>query len=179
MIIIGIDPGIATTGYGVIETPFLKLRTKTIKSKMKKAKVAKNTAGFSCLSYGLIKTTPSFTTAERLYKLSRELTKLINKYKPEALAIENVYFFKNLKTAMPVSQAKGVILLTAAKKKIPVFEFAPLQVKMVITGYGRAEKRQVQEMIRILLGLDKIPSPDDAADALGIAVCCALGIKQA
>ena len=91
--------------------------------------------------------------------------------------MENVYFFKNLKTAIPVSQAKGVILLTAAKKRIPVFEFTPLQVKMTITGYGRAEKKQVQEMIKILLRLDKIPSPDDAADALGIAICCALGIK--
>jgi crossover junction endodeoxyribonuclease RuvC len=177
MIIIGIDPGIATTGFGVIKTPFLKLSTKIIKSQAKKAKIIKKTTGFSCLGYGLIKTASSLAPAERLYKLNRELNKLINIYKPEVLAIENVYFFKNLKTAMPVSQAKGVILLTAAKKKIPVVEFTPLQVKMVITGYGRAEKRQVQEMIRVLLALDKIPSPDDAADALGIAICCALGIK--
>jgi crossover junction endodeoxyribonuclease RuvC len=179
MIIIGVDPGIATTGYGVIKTPFLKSGAKTTESKARKAETAKKTRGFSCLSYGLIKTTPRLAPAERLYKLSRELNKVINKYRPEVLAIESIYFFKNLKTAMPVSQAKGVILLTAAKKKIPVFEFTPLQVKMVITGYGRAEKRQIQEMIKILLGLDKIPSPDDAADALGIAVCCALGIKHA
>ncbi len=177
MIIIGIDPGTATTGYGVIEAPFLKLGGKNIISNPRKVKTTKKIEGFSCLGYGLIKTTPSFTPAERLYKLNRELSKLINKFQPNVLAIENVYFFKNLKTAMPVSQAKGVVLLTAAKKKIPVFEFTPLQVKMVITGYGRAEKRQVQEMIKILLGLDKIPSPDDTADALGVAICCALGIK--
>lgn len=175
MRIIGIDPGTATTGYGVIETPFLKPEVKAINLKVRKN--LKSTKNFSCLGYGLIKTKPSFPTAERLHKLNTELNKLINKYRPEALAVENVYFFKNLKTAIPVSQAKGVILLTAAKKGIPVFEFTPLQVKMTITGYGRAEKKQVQEMIKILLRLKETPSPDDAADALGIAICCALGIK--
>jgi len=175
MKIIGIDPGTATTGYGVIEAPFLKSANKSSVSKVKKFE--KSAKKFSCISYGLIKTDPSLTAAERLCKLNTELSKLINKYRPEALAVESIYFFKNLKTAIPVSQAKGVILLTAAKKKLPVFEFTPLQVKMTITGYGRAEKKQVQEMIKVLLCLDKAPSPDDAADALGIAICCALGIK--
>lgn len=174
MKIIGIDPGTATTGYGVIETPFFK-SGKIINLKTKKS--SKETKNFSCLGYGLIKTRSSLEPAERLLILNKELNKLINKFEPETLAVENVYFFKNLKTVIPVSQAKGVILLTAAKKRIPVFEFSPLQVKMTITGYGRADKKQVQKMIKFLLRLDKIPSPDDAADALGIAICCALGIK--
>ncbi len=171
----GIDPGTATTGYGVIEAPFLKLSSPLSSHKIKKN--TKRGRDFFCLGYGLIKTDSSLATAKRLLKLNKELNKLINEYKPEALAVENVYFFKNLKTALPVSQAKGVILLTAAKKGIPVFEFTPLQVKLAVTGYGRAEKKQVQKMIKILLHLDKLPSPDDAADALGIAICRALGIK--
>lgn len=176
MIIIGIDPGTATTGYGVIKTPFLKSRLKEPSPGFKK-NLLKKVKNFSCLGYGLIKTSPSLSTAERLNKLHIELNKLINKYRPEILAVENVYFFKNMKTVIPVSQAKGVILLTAAKKKIPVSEFTPLQMKMAITGYGRAEKKQVQEMLKILLRLKKIPAPDDAADALGIAICCALNTK--
>lgn len=153
MIIIGIDPGTAKLGYGVVSKIRNRLR---------------------CLGYGLIKTNPSLTPAERLKKLYNELNKLIKKYRPNILAVENIYFFKNLKTAMPVSQAKGVILLTAAKKKIPVYEFTPLEMKMAVVGYGRAEKQQVQKMIKILLNLKEIPKPDDAADALGIAICCAL-----
>ena len=150
MIILGIDPGTAATGYGVIR----------VKS------------GLACLGYGTIKTGPLSTMAERLKKLYDEMNKLINKYKPNVLAVENVYFFKNMKTAMPVSQAKGVILLAAAKKNIPVREFTPLQMKMALTGYGRAEKKQVQGMVRLLLNLKETPKPDDAADALGIAICC-------
>ena len=175
MRIIGIDPGIATTGYGVIDAPFLKLNNASSNPKTKKN--VKSVRNFSCISYGLIKTESSSATTERLKKINTELNKLINIYHPEVLAVENVYFFKNLKTAIPVSQAKGVILLTAAKKRIPVFEFTPLQVKMTITGYGRAEKRQVQKMIKVLLRLKEVPTPDDAADALGIAICCGLGIK--
>jgi len=151
MIILGIDPGMATTGFGVVRTG-------------KKLK---------CLGYGLIQTSPTFPTAERLKKINNELNKLIKKYQPKAMAVENLYFFKNIKTALPVSQAKGIILLTAAKKNIPVYEFTPLQAKMTVTGYGRAEKKQVQEMIKILLDLKIIPKPDDAADALAIAICCA------
>ena len=175
MVIIGIDPGIATTGYGVIEAPFLKLGRENINLKIKKN--LKKIKNFACLDYGLIKTRPSLTPAERLCELNAGLDRLMKKYRPEVLAVENVYFFKNLKTAIPVAQAKGVILLTAAKKGIPVFELTPLQVKMTITGYGRAEKKQVQKMIKVLLRLKEIPTPDDAADALGIAICCGLGIK--
>jgi crossover junction endodeoxyribonuclease RuvC len=156
MIILGIDPGTATTGFGIIE-------------KGKKLK---------CLAYGLIQTSSSLPAAERLKILNNKLNKLIKKYKPGALAVENIYFFKNLKTAMPVSQAKGVILLTAAKKNIPVYEFTPLQAKMTVVGYGRAEKKQVQEMVKILLNLEKTPRPDDAADALAIAICCVKALDK-
>ncbi|MBI2041391.1 MAG: crossover junction endodeoxyribonuclease RuvC [Candidatus Nealsonbacteria bacterium] len=155
MIILGIDPGTATTGYGVID------KSKTLK----------------CLDYGIIQTSPSFTDAERLNTLSGELDKIIKKHNPEILAVESIYFFKNLKTALPVSQARGVILLAAGKKKIPVKEITPLQVKMGVAGYGRAEKKQVQKMIQYLLNLAEMPKPDDAADALAVAVCCAKGLR--
>lgn len=157
MIIIGIDPGTATTGYGIIKTGNLNR-----KNRNKNLKV---------LDYGCIITKPEIPQAERLKKLNNELNKIIKKHKPAVLAVENVYFFKNLKTAIPVSQAKGVILLTAAKNKIPVYEFTPLQMKMAITGYGKAEKKQVQKMLQTLLKLDDLPKKDDAADALGIALC--------
>jgi len=153
MTIIGIDPGLARLGFGII---------KKINNKIK------------LLDYGCIKTSPVFPTGERLKKINNEINKIIRRYKPKILAIENLYFFKNLKTAMPVSQVKGVILLTAAKKKIPVFEITPLQMKMTITGYGKAEKKQVQKMIKVLLDLKETPTSDDAADALGIALCCLL-----
>jgi len=163
MIILGIDPGLANTGFGVVS------KTRNRKSKTQNR--------LKCLGYGLIKTNPSLSPAERLKKINNELNKLIKKYQPKVLAVENVYFFKNLKTVIPVSQAKGVILFTAAKKKIPVYEFTPLQVKIVITGFGRAEKKQIQRMIKVLLNLKEVPEPDDAADALGIAVCCAYRVR--
>jgi len=155
MIILGIDPGTATTGFGILE------------KKGKQIKV---------LNYGCIITDPYFSDGERLKKINKEINNLIKKYNPDVISIESLYFFKNLKTAMPVSQAKGVILLAAANKKIPVFEFTPLQVKMAITGYGKAEKNQVQKMIKKILNLEEKPKDknkrkDDASDALGIALC--------
>ena len=159
MIILGIDPGTATTGFGVL---------KKIKSKDK----------LRIIDYGCIKTAPDLSTAERLNKLQKELNLLIKKYKPSIVAVEDIFFFKNLKTAIKVSQARGVILLTAAKAKCKIKEFTPLQVKQAVHGYGRAEKKQVQEMVKILLDLKEIPRPDDAADALAIAICCAHTIKK-
>lgn len=156
MIILGIDPGTATTGFGVIK------KSKKTKKKGKRMK---------CLDYGLIKTDPSLSDGKRLREIYNHLNRLIEKCKPKIIAVENLYFFKNLKTAIPVAQAKGIVLLAAAKKKIPIVEFTPLQMKMSITGYGRAEKRQIQRMIKKLLNLKKLP-PDDAADALGLAICC-------
>ncbi len=148
MIILGIDPGTASTGYGVIK------KSKTLE----------------CLGYNVIHTSPKMNAGDRLKVINNELSKVIKKYKPDVLAVENIYFFKNLKTAMPVSQAKGVILLTAAKKKIPVWEFSPPQIKLAVTGNGRADKKAVQEKIKEILRLKEIPKPDDAADALAIAV---------
>lgn len=156
MIILGIDPGTATTGYGVI----------------------KKTEKLECLNYGFIQTSPSSTAAERLRTLYEELNKLIKKHRPEIMAVESVYFFKNLKTALPVSQARGVILLAAAQKNIKVRELTPLQVKMAVTGYGRAEKKQIQRMVQRLLCLKELPKPDDAADALAAAICCARGLDK-
>ena len=150
MIIIGIDPGTANTGYGIV----------------KKQGARK----FKCLGCGLIKTEPCFSAPERLKKINNELGKLIEKFQPENLVIEKLFFFKNLKTAIPVSKASGVIMLTAAKKKIPVHQFTPLQVKMTIAGHGWAEKKLVQQRIKKLLKLKEIPKSDDAADALAVAM---------
>jgi len=149
MVILGIDPGTATTGFGAIEES--------------KGKI-------TFLGCGCIKTYPSDSPEVRLNQIFNGINKLIKEYKPNILAVEKLFFFKNAKTLIPVSQSKGIILLAAAKKRIPVYEFTPLQVKMNIVGYGRADKKQVQEMIKILLHLKDIPRPDDAADALGLAI---------
>ena len=153
MIILGIDPGTATTGYGIIRKP-----------KKKNGKI-------KTIDYGCIVTNPGLSPGERLKIINNQLNKLIKEHNPKVLAVESLFFFKNLKTAMPVSQAKGVVLLTASKKKIPVYEFTPLQVKMAVTGYGRAEKKEVQKKIQALLNLKEAPKKDDAADALGVALC--------
>ncbi len=150
MIIIGIDPGTANTGYGIVEKKGPKV--------------------FKCMEYGLIKTESTMTAPDRLKKISNDLSKIIAKYRPEILVTERLYFFKNLKTVIPVSQAGGVIMLCAAKKKIPVHQYTPLQVKMAIAGHGWAEKKLVQQRIKKLLKLKEIPKSDDAADALAVAM---------
>ena len=155
MTILGIDPGTATTGWGVV----------------------KKTKKLNWVNHGLITTSANLSTAERLNKLHRELSLLIKKYKPDVAAVEDIFFFKNLKTAIKVSQARGVILLTIAKAKIPVAEYTPLQIKQAVACYGRAEKEQVQRMVKTLLNLKEIPRPDDAADALAVAICCANTIR--
>ena len=152
MIILGIDPGLATTGYGVINQ----------KEKNKKPV-------FECVKYGIIKTEPDLAIPERLRIIYNDLSKLIALHQPQALVMENIFFFKNVKTIIPVSQAQGVILLAAAKKKLQVYRFTPLEVKMTITGFGRAEKKDIQNEIKRILGLEEIPKPDDAADALSVA----------
>jgi crossover junction endodeoxyribonuclease RuvC len=155
MIILGIDPGTAIIGYGLI----------------------KKDREISLLDYGCITTSKELTSAERLKELHTKLEKIIKKYKPDIAAVEDIFFFKNLKTAIKVSQARGVILLAAAQQKIPVFEYTPLQIKQAITTYGRAEKIQVQKMVKLLLNLKEIPKPDDAADALAVAICCANNLR--
>lgn len=146
-IVLGIDPGQADTGWGVID-------------------------GERCLDYGVIRTSPDLEPSERLRVLFNEMLSIIDRFEPRALGVEGLYFFKNKKTAMRVAEARGVILLAGARKKLPIYSFTPLQVKMAMTGYGRASKKQVQEMVKEILKLDEVPKPDDAADALGVALCC-------
>lgn len=133
--------------------------------------VEKNGNNVKPLQYGVIRTEANIPIEARLLEIYDDLTKLIDAFMPESIAIEKLYFNTNEKTAINVSQARGVIVLACAKANIPVFEYTPLQVKMSVVGYGRAEKKQVQEMTRSILNLKSIPKPDDAADALAIAVC--------
>ncbi|AFS78069.1 crossover junction endodeoxyribonuclease RuvC [Gottschalkia acidurici 9a] len=150
MIIFGIDPGIAIVGYGVVEYKGNK---------------------FKVIDYGAITTEPKNTFPERLKMVYDELTFLLDKYNPDSVAIEELFFNKNAKTAISVGQARGVQLLAAINKGLPIYEYTPLQVKQGVVGYGRAEKRQVQEMVKLILGLSKVPKPDDVADALAVAIC--------
>ncbi len=150
MIIMGIDPGFAITGFGVV---------KYIGNK------------FTVLDYGVVNTEAGLPLPKRLMILSNELEELIYKYKPEAIAVEELFFNKNIKTALKVGHGRGVALLTAAKSGIEVFEYTPLQVKQAVAGYGRADKMQVQQMVKALLNLTSIPKPDDAADALAVSIC--------
>jgi len=160
MIILGVDPGSVITGYAIIKKDGPK--------------------NLEVLDFGCIVTDKLATTGERLKKIHKEILKLIEKNKPQLMSIERLFFFKNLKTVMPVSQTKGVILLAAEEKKVSVVEFTPLQVKMAIAGYGRAEKKQVQKMIEKTLNLEKFDlkknfrKKDDAFDALGLAICGAI-----
>jgi crossover junction endodeoxyribonuclease RuvC len=159
MIILGIDPGSAVTGYAVIKKDSNK--------------------NLFVIDFGCINADKFLTPGERLKKIHKETIKLIEKYKPDIMSVENVFFFKNLKTAMPVSQTKGVILLAAANKKLPVLEFTPLQMKMAITGYGRAEKKQIKKMIEKIVDISQFDmkknyrKKDDSFDALGCAICAA------
>lgn len=150
MIILGIDPGIATTGYGVCAYENGKLHY---------------------LDCGVIETAKGQRVEARLHHVFRSVTQLIEKYRPREIAIEELFFYNNQKTVINVAQARGVVLLAAEMNRIPVSEYTPLQVKQSVVGYGRAEKRQVQEMVRILFRLPGIPRPDDAADALAVAAC--------
>lgn len=123
------------------------------------------------MAYGHISTSPKKKTAERLKEICGDLEKIIRKYKPQEAAVEDIFFFKNLKTAVKVSESRGAILLTLEKLKVKITSYTPLQVKQALTGYGRAEKRQIQIMVKNILNLKKIPKPDDVADAIAIAIC--------
>jgi len=156
MIILGIDPGTAITGCGIIE---------------------KVPNGLKLIDYSCIRTDKNHSTAERLKEIDQQLAKIIRKYNPQKIAVEDIFFFKNLKTAVKVSQARGVILARAARANKQVQEYTPLQVKQAVSSYGRADKTQVQKMVKLLLRLEEIPKPDDAADALAVAICCANSTK--
>ena len=149
MVILGIDPGIATTGYGVCR-----------KEKDK----------FTYIDCGVIETAKGQRVERRVKCVHDAVVRLIERFQPEALAIEELFFANNQKTVINVAQARGVILLAAEERGIPIFEYTPLQVKQAVVGYGRAEKKQVMEMVRILFHLPGVPRPDDAADALAIAL---------
>ena len=150
MIILGIDPGYAIVGFGII-------------------KYENNR--FTVLDFGAITTPAGMEFTERLKSIYEDLAYLFDKYHPDALSIEKLFFNTNKKTAVDVAQARGVILLAAKMNGAECFEYTPLQVKQSVVGYGRAEKKQVQEMTRQLLGLSAVPKPDDTADALAMAIC--------
>lgn len=152
MLILGLDPGYARAGWGVV----------------RQEKNSLHSVAFGCLE-----TQSDLSHPERLQKLQAELQKIIAKYQPDTLAVEELFFFKNLKTALSVAESRGVILATAFACRLPVREFTPLQVKQAITSYGRADKRQVQQMVKLILGLENIIQSDDAADAMAIAITCA------
>lgn len=149
MIILGIDPGIAIMGYGVLET------------KGNKIKVLEN---------GVITTSSKSKTPERLKHLYDNLDQIISEFKPDEFAIEELFFNQNVKTAITVGHARGVQVLCAQNNNLPIYEYTPLQIKQAITGFGRASKKQMQQTVTTLLNLSKIPKPDDAADALAIAL---------
>ena len=150
MLVLGVDPGTAITGYGLVQEAEGQLQA---------------------VAYGAITTPSDWTMPQRLLKIYRDLTALIREYNPTEGAVEQLFFSRNVKTALAVGQARGVALLALAEGGLPVHEYTPLQVKQSVVGYGRAEKAQVQELVKLLLGLEVVPQPDDAADALAIAIC--------
>jgi crossover junction endodeoxyribonuclease RuvC len=150
MRILGIDPGYAIVGWGVVDHRQNKFRT---------------------VDYGAITTNAGVEFTRRLEEIYNDMTTLFARYQPDVMAIEKLFFNTNTTTAIMVAEARGCILLAARQAGVKVYEYTPLQVKQSVTGYGRAEKKQIQEMTRLLLGLQKIPKPDDTADALALAVC--------
>jgi crossover junction endodeoxyribonuclease RuvC len=157
MITIGIDPGTATTGFSIVE--------KNHKGEIK------------LLDYGCIKTSAGLPMSIRLNQIAKDLKTLIKKWKPNHSSIEKLFFNKNVKTAITVAQARGVILQTLEENHIGQDEYTPLEVKSAVCGHGKADKKMVQEMIKIILGLSKVPKPDDAADAIALALCSINSLK--
>lgn len=149
MLILGLDPGTATTGYGLVR---------------------EIDEGLTAVAYGVITTTPAAVMPDRLLHIYQKITALIQKYQPQQIAIEQLFFGKNVTTGITVAQARGVMLLAAAQHQLSIYEYKPMQVKLSISGYGGADKVQMQVMIQQLLNLDSPPRPDDAADALAVAI---------
>ncbi len=150
MVIMGLDPGVATVGFGIIRS---------------------ENGSQSVINYGAITTPAHHPLAERLEMIYNDCNKLIEAFSPDAIAIEELFFNTNITTGIAVAHGRGILLLCGKVHGVPLFEYTPLQVKQSVVGYGRAEKRQVMDMVQRLLRLDKIPRPDDAADALAIALC--------
>jgi crossover junction endodeoxyribonuclease RuvC len=151
MLVIGIDPGTATTGYGLVQE--------------------RQDGSLQVVDYGAILTPAHTPLSERLLELHRQLNDILLLHRPESAAVEKLFFQKNVRTALNVGQARGVALLALAQAGLRVAEYTPLEVKQAVVGYGAADKNQVQQMVRALLALEDIPRPDDAADALAIAIC--------
>ncbi len=154
MIVLGFDPGTASTGWGAIEQEGNRLRS---------------------LGHGCIVTSPREPTSRRLRRIHDEASALIRRFGPDVVAIEELFVNANTRTALAVGQARGVLMLAASDLTAPPYEYSPLEIKRAVTGYGRATKVQVQEMTKVLLGLKRIPQPDHAADALAVAICHAYG----
>lgn len=154
MKILGIDPGTTACGWGMIDYD----------NKTRKA---------SLIEYGIVNSGKEVLVGDRLNKIYAEISRLVESLKPDALGIEELFFFKNAKTVISVSQARGVVIAASRAKRVPIYEYTPLQVKQAITGYGGADKQQIQKMVQVLLQLKDIPKPDDAADALAVAITCA------
>ena len=150
MRILGIDPGVATVGFGLVES---------------------DRTGQRMLQYGAITTPKELSLAERLVQIGNDLETLLAQFRPDAIAVEELFFSNNITTGIAVAHGRGIILFTAQRSGIPLYEYTPRQVKMAVTGYGKAEKHQVMDMTRRLLKLKSVPKPDDAADALAIALC--------
>jgi crossover junction endodeoxyribonuclease RuvC len=149
-LILGLDPGTATTGYGLVNED--------------------SGGGLEVIEYGTIQTPAGMPDPERLVILYQRMREIILLHRPQGSAVEKLFFQKNVRTAITVSQARGVILVSLAEAGLKIGEYTPNEIKQAVTGYGSADKHQVQEMVRILLGLEKIPKPDDAADALAVAI---------
>lgn len=150
MLILGIDPGYAIVGFGLVESSGAKQRL---------------------VACGAINTPAGLRLSARLLQIARDLEELISRFHPDALAIEELFFNNNVTTGIGVAQARGVIIMTAEKMGIPIYEYNPSQVKQAVVGYGKAEKKQVMDMTKRILGLSAVPKPDDAADAVAIALC--------
>ena len=149
-VILGIDPGLASTGYGIIQC---------------------TGSRFRCIAHGTIRTSPRDGVGERLVQIHKGITDIITTYGPEEAGIETVYFSKNSKSAIPVAQARGVVLFTLASRGVPFAEYTPLELKQAVVGKGKAEKIQVQEVLKMIFNLKELPTPDHAADALAAAFC--------
>lgn len=156
MRILGIDPGTGILGFGVIEVG------------------EKKSANFSMVDAGVIRTPPHTAHDERLEDIFKSLTEIIEATKPDACSVEKLFFSRNITTAMTVAEARGVAILAARLHGIPIYEYTPPQIKQTLTGYGKADKKQVQEMVRVQLGLKEVPKPDDCADALAAAITYAV-----
>lgn len=156
MRILGIDPGTGILGFGVVD-------------------VERGNTSF--VDAGVVRTPVNQEDSDRLFTIYHDLEEIINDVKPDVMAVEKLFFARNITTAMSVSQARGVVLLLGKQKKLQLYEYTPLQIKQAVTGYGKADKKQIQEMVKIILKLPQIPKPDDAADALAAAICCSTSMR--